>query len=102
MGNVIDSNSLKGIAAHVSQENVGKLQVIDGQMVVIEKLRVDAEPKEKYQVYQEYLSGLDEEYRKMKAQQNGKCEGNDDRAAYNEKIADSVLSEKEKCRRIEW
>lgn len=105
--NVIDGNSLKGIAAHVSQENVGKLQVIGGQMVVIEKLRVDAEPKEKYEIYQEYLSGLDEEYRKMKAQQNGKCEGNDDRTTYNEKIADSVLSKIQtqsdtvKCKKID-
>ena len=94
----IDRNTLKGIDSHVRQQNVGKLQVIrspEGEMAVIEKLRVDSEPKEKYEICHEFLSGQNEEHRLLKAQhkmqRGGGC---DDRQIYNEKIADSVISEK--------
>lgn len=93
----VERNTLKGIDSHVRQQNVGKLQVVrspEGEIAVIEKLRVDAESKQKYQICHEFLSAQNEGHRALRAQRKMQCGGGcDDRQIYNEKIADSVLSQ---------
>ena len=94
---VIDKNSLKGIASYVTQKGVGKLRIIksengmrDEDIVIIEKLRIETESKEKYESYKEFLYGQDEEYR-LNKKRNDKYFG-DERQIYKEKIAEKLLN----------
>ena len=88
LNGVIDRNSLKGIASYVKQKNVGKLQIISSQngmrdedIVIIEKLRVQREERQKYESYKDFYSHSSEERR----------EKGDDRNVYKEKIAQRLL-----------